>query len=419
METVISLILFRKFILTKRSGALIKRLALISVVQISLSLFAFVLVLSIMNGMNLSISDRVTSLEPDLVIEVPGISKSAALEIQPSVMRVRENPDAIVDVFEQSDVIIRTMDGLYRGLVAKGLSRTSLERFSRAIQNMDQKQQSHRPDDIQIWNPDEIPGENEIIIGFDVARTLNVFEGDWVTVIPPESLLLPPGQLPQLEKVRVKKIIATSIQELDSQYFWYQKNQALTRFENSPSRRNKVEVYLPHPDQAFSLKDSLMGFEGIQVTTWKDRNGALFAALRIEKFAIGFILFLAGVISSFSVVMALTLLITQKKKEWALLRTLGISHDSLLRLLTQLGLWLSGTGVLLGVGVGTLVALIMQFYPLSILPSIYYDSQIPSKVDFLFVIGVLIAAFVICYWTCRRTAVGMGDANVAELLKSR
>lgn len=98
---MISLTLFKRFILSKRSGALIKRLAWISVIQIALSLFAFILVLSVMNGMNLSIADRVTSLEPDLVLEFPGATSSAALEMQPAVMRVRENPQAVVDVFEQ------------------------------------------------------------------------------------------------------------------------------------------------------------------------------------------------------------------------------------------------------------------------------------------------------------------------------
>lgn len=416
---MISLKIFKRFILSKRSGALIKKLAWISIIQIALSLFAFVLVLSVMNGMNLSISDRVTSLEPDLVLEFPGASSSVALDFQPAVMRIRENPDAVIDIFEQSDVIVRTMDGLYRGLVAKGLSQASLERFSRAIQNMDQKQKSHRPEEIQMWNPDEMPLEDEIVIGFDVARTLNIFEGDWVTVIPPEALLLPQGQLPQLEKVRVKRIISTSLQDLDAQYFWYQKELTLGRFKNSPSRHNRVEVFLPDHESADEMKKSLEGFENVLVSTWKDRNGALFAALRIEKLAIGFILFLAGLISSFSVVMALTLLITQKKKEWALMRTLGFSHQDLIRLLTRLGLWLSGVGVMIGTLSGLAMALIIQFYPLSILPSIYYDSQIPSKVDFTFVATVLCVAAVICYWTCRRTAMTLSEDQIADLLKYR
>lgn len=414
---MVSLTLFKKFILSKRSGALIKRLAWISIIQISLSLFAFILVLSVMNGMNLSIAERVTSLEPDLVLEFPGTPQTAALDLQPAVMRVIENPQATVDVFEQSDVIVRTMDGLYRGLVAKGLSKSSLEHFSRAIQKMDQKQKSHRPEEIQVWNPDEMPAEDEIIIGFDVARTLNVFEGDWVTIIPPEALLLPQGQIPQLEKVKVKRIISTSLQDLDAQFLWYQKGKALNRFKDSPSRRNRVEVFLTDHQAAFSIKESLSSFEGIQVSTWKDRNGALFAALRIEKFAIGFILFLAGLISSFSIVMALTLLITQKKKEWALMRTLGFSHESLLKLLTRLGLWLSGAGIGMGLLCGLALALVMQFYPLSILPSIYYDSQIPSRVDFGFVLGVLVVAFLICYWACRRTAASLNEDSIAELLK--
>ena len=101
------------------------------------------------------------------------------------------------------------------------------------------------------------------------------------------------------------------------------------------------------------------------------------------------------------------------------MRTLGFSHKDLQQLLTKLGLWLSGGGVVIGVGVGVFVAFMLQVFPLSILPSIYYDSEIPSRVDFGFVIAVLFFAVVICYWTCRRTAVSLSEDNIAELLKYR
>lgn len=417
--TVISFKLFKQFIFSKRAGALIKRLSWISLIQIFLSLFAFVMVLSVMNGMNLSIADRVNALEPDLTLEVDQVRTTAALEIQPVISRLRENPNIKVDFFEQSDVILRTMDGFYRGFVAKGMSQESLETMRAAITDMDSKQQSHLPVDIKAWVPeDDLPAPGEILMGFDAARTLNVFEGDWLTVIPPEALLLPSGDIPTLEKVRVKKIISTSLQQLDSQYIWYQKGKSLTKLTASPSRRVLVEVKLPDPAKADEVKASLSQFEGVKVTTWQERNGALFTALKLEKLCIGFILFLAGVISSFSVVMALSLLISQKEKEWALLRALGLSAERLRSLIVKLGMWLSIMGVTMGVGIGVIAALLIQFFPLSVLPNIYYDSQIPAKVDFVFVLGVLVIATGICYWTCRRVTDSAMTQGLASRIKS-
>ena len=407
IQRVFSFTLFRRFIFSRRAGALIKRLSWISIVQIFLSLFAFVVVLSVMNGMNQSIAERVTTLEPDLVLEILDVKSEAALEIQPIISRLRENPAHEIEVFEQSDVILRTLDGFYRGFTAQGLSPESLESFSAAIQKLNEKQKTHSREDVRIWEPEEgPPGPQEILIGFDAARTLNVFEGDWLTVIPPEALLLPSGEIPTLERVRVKKIITTSLPNLDTQFVWYTKGQALTRLAQSPSRRLLVSVKIPDPTKADELKTSLAQFEGVRITTWYERNGALFAALRLEKFCIGFILFLAGVISSFSVVMALSLLITQKESDWSLLRALGLSQTHLRQLMIKLGLWLSMIGVLSGIGAGTLISLLIQFFPPSILPNIYYDSQIPAQVDPVFILLVMLAASALCYWTCARVTVG-------------
>ena len=405
---MISFKLFKQFVFSRRAGALIKRLSWISLVQIFLSLFAFVIVLSVMNGMNSSIAERVNNLEPEITVEVDQVKTTAALEIMPVISRLRENPNHQVDFFETSDVVLRTMDGLYRGFVARGMSRDSLEKLSKSLRSLDEKQETHVRKDIGVWEAEsEELGPQEVLLGYDAARTLNVFEGDWLTVIPPEALLLPSGEIPTLERVRVKRIISTSLQQLDSQVVWYERGKALNKFKDSPSRRVLAEVRIQNPNEAESLKESLAQFEGVKITTWRERNGALFAALKLEKFGIGFILFLAGVISSFSVVMALSLLITQKESEWALLRALGLSNDRLRKLIIKLGMWLSAIGIISGIGVGVIGGLIIQFFPLSILPSnVYYDSQIPSKVDFVFVLGVLLVAIGICYWTCSKVTAG-------------
>jgi len=108
-------------------------------------------------------------------------------------------------------------------------------------------------------------------------------------------------------------------------------------------------------------------------------------------------------ISTFSVVMALSLLINQKRKDWALLKALGFSQERLQKLILKLGLWLSAIGVGSGVFLGLTLSLIIQFFPPSVLPSIYYDSQIPSKVDPVLILATLIVAMLVCYWACLKT----------------
>lgn len=375
-------------------------------IQISLSLIAFVVVMSVMGGMNDSIAQRVNSIEPDLILEMPEVKTVEALQIQPVMTRVEEM-GVHVDYIENSDVILRTADGYYKGLSARGLSQKALEQMAENLKSLDEKNKVNALDLVSGWNQEDIPGKQEIILGYDTAQFLNVFEGDWLTVIPPEALLLPQGEIPTLERVQVKKIVSFRLQHLDSQLIWYQRGFALTRLAKSPSRRIQATLKLKNPSLAEKTKASLSQFSGVRVTTWKERNSALFAALNIEKFCIGMILFLAGLISSFSVVMALSLLINQKRKDWSLLRTLGFSQKHLEQLILKLGLWLSGLSVGVGVVLGTLISVLIEYFPPSLLPAIYYDSQIPAKVEPLSILLVVIVAMAICYWSCAKTVKSM------------
>lgn len=399
---MISFEIFKRFFFSSRSGALIKRLSVISMVQITLSLFAFIVVISVMTGMNEGIIERVNSLEPDLTLEINQVNSIESLKTQPVIQRLIEK-NYEVDYQETSDVILRTTDGLYRGLVARGLSEKAFDIMIQNMNQMDQKVKPNPLDMLQMWQPGEVPAESEAIIGYDTAQMLNIYEGDWVTLIPPEALLLPQGEIPVLERVQIKKIISTRIQQMDSQNIWYRSGLSLKRFQDSPSRRVQASVKLDSPSHAEKVKSSLLQFTDVRITTWQEKNVALFTALKLEKFCIGFILFLAGLISTFSVVMALSLLINQKRKDWALLKALGFSEARLQSLILKLGLWLSAIGVGSGVFLGLILSLLIQFFPPSVLPSIYYDSQIPSKVEPLLILVTLTVAMLVCYWACLKT----------------
>jgi len=416
--------IFREFIFSKRAGSLVRSIAKLSIISISVSVTAFLIVLFVMNGMNDSIIHRILAMEPHAVVTQNGevVSDKKGTQKFEQVMAehpfqkwLKEHSDYKSYVFENQEVILRTLDGQFRGAIAKGLGLPSLENINYQIRKME----SLKTKGVGgfYWDPSEIPAEGEIAIGYDLARSLGVFEGDFLTVISPEGLLLPPGEIPKFEKVKVRKIITTSLADWDSQYIFYQRGKALESLRKSLSRKEGLEVYAPNGYDLGALKKELATFSDLKFETWEDRNSAMFFALKMEKFFIGLFLGLAGLIASSSVLTVLVLLLSEKRSDIAILRTLGLSSRKTIRLFTQVGTLLSATGIVVGVLIGTSLGLYIEAHPLDLLPDIYYDSQIPAKVEWSLVVLVIFFGGVIAimgsYWPAKEAS----EVNPTESLR--
>jgi len=406
---------FSHFIFSKRAGALVKRLAWLSVGAIALSVTAFLVVLFVMNGMNASIHKRILALEPHLYVTVNGVNKGSTLELHPVFQRLKENPENKAYVYETQDVILRTMDGQFHGAIARGVSAESLKFMIEQLRQIESNGKKH--ENVQFWSAEDMPGKGEVVVGVDLARSLGVFEGDFLTVVPPEGLLLPPGESPKFEKVKVRKIISTNLADLDSQFIFYQRNLTLNTLASAASRKVGIEVWTPDGKHLESLKKEVEKFTDVVAETWMDRNSVLFFALKLEKLMIGVFLGLAGLIAASSILSVLALLMSQKKRDIAILKTMGLSNKTTVRVFTQMGILLSAFGLLPGVILGTALSYYIQYHPVNVLPDIYYDSQVPALVDPSLILWVLGMGFLLCLggaWYPARTA---SDIQPAEALR--
>jgi lipoprotein-releasing system permease protein len=257
------------------------------------------------------------------------------------------------------------------------------------------------------------------MLGTDLAHALGVFEGDTLLVIPPEGLLLPPTEAPKFERVRIQQVITTNVPEVDGQQIFYMAGSTLRTLRDSASRRLGFEVRWPDPDQAWAAKEELSGFSDVLAQTWKERNSALFLALRLEKVMIGIFLGMAALVAGLSLVSVLTLLISQKRREIGLLQALGYSSFGVRRLFTRLGWILALMGLGSGLFLGTLVSLYLEWHPLNILPDIYYDSEIPAEVQFPFVLLVAVVGLGLAGFGARWAASSTVEASPSELLMGR
>lgn len=364
-----------------------RRISWLSMIGISISVTAFLIVLFVMNGMNASIKKRIIGLEPHLYVQVADVKSANLLEAHPVYQRLQEDPGNRAYVYEVQDVIIRTQDGQFRGGIARGVNKESMSHFMEQLQKMNE---STKTSSTYFWDPQDLPDAGEVMLGVDLAQSLGVFEGDFVTVVSPSGLLLPMGETPKFDRVRVKKIVTTSLSDVDANYLFFQRGKALNTLLGDQVRTYGIEVWLPNEAQVENAKEDLLKFSDVKVETWMDRNSALLYALKLEKLTIGTFLGLAGMIAASSILTVLALLLSQKKRDIAILRTIGYSAKQTVRTFTQLGFMLSSVGVVIGVILGTGISLYIQAYPIQFSVSqIYYDPTLPALVDFKLVFGVL------------------------------
>lgn len=382
---MLSWTIFRHYLLSRRSGSLIRLIAWLCMAGVGIGVASLIIVLSVMNGFNLKIRQNMLNVEPHLVIS--GVKPAREFEVKKTIGPGLES----IWYSENQDVVLRTADGVFSGAVAKGLSSQGIRDWLK-----------------HVWRPrtgagttfdvnNIVLGSRQAVIGVDLASSLGVFDGDDIYVIPPETLLMPTGEIPKYERVTIKGIISTQMQDIDGKMFIYNSGNTLKGWwKNAASVENDFEIRLKNPYDADEVAARLRD-RGFKTASWHDRNEALFFALKMESLAMTIFLSLAVLITSFSIVSVMVLLITQKRREMGMLMAMGFSKKATRKAFTLVGIYLSTIGVGVGLLFGCGVALFMDYYPIEVLPDIYYDSTLPAHLSSHILIGTIIGAAILSW----------------------
>ena len=344
-----------------------------------------IVVLSVMNGLNRSIHQRLLSVDPHLLVSTNDLSSAQDLASQLRTEHAVFQQARLRPVVEE-DLIFRTIDALFSGAIARGLSDESLAELGEQIfiGGLDPSQALKLK-------------AGEIMVGEDLARSLAIFENDEITVIQPESLLLPPDEVPPYEKLKVSYIFRSNLADLDGKYIFYRSGSSLRRFPESRSRKFALQIYLADKDQLDHAHQLLLQ-QGLQVRSWQEKNSSYLYALKLEKIAMASFLGLTVLIASFTIVMVLSLLMSQKRQDIALMQTLGLSQAQTQKLFTHMGFQLGAFGVVGGWTLGIGLCLLLSHFQLIELPSdIYYDHKLPVVIDYPLSIAIVISGLILCY----------------------
>lgn len=388
--------LFRRYFFSKRAGALVRSLARLCLFGNIVSVSALILVSSIMNGFNQAQSQKLLAVEPHLVITGPN-AEARFSEFLSSNKSVDPTEVDEIAPFETQDVIIRTLDGAFSGGVAKGVMPIPLNQLlSRAAVSQEYLNPEKDASGNERVDALERMGPGEVLIGAELAGNLGLYQGDEVILVAPEGLLMPAGEIPPYAKVKIASVLNTGIPNIDSQMLYYDRTSSLKSLKSAVSREAGIEIRLkdPHRQNVWVRELKAAKFDA---TSWAERNSALFFALKMEKIAMSSFLGLTILITSFSLITVIVMLLTQKRQEIGVLMALGLSKRRAQFLFQGVGFLLSGSGMLIGLVLGLSLAFLLQLTNFPILPEIYTDRRLPSVVDGTQVMWVTIGLFSLAF----------------------
>jgi lipoprotein-releasing system permease protein len=358
---------------TRRNG-FISFISGVSMLGIALGVAALIIVLSVMNGFQKEVRDRMLAVVSH--IEVLAVDGGALVNPDALVQRVRAHPEVVaVAPFVATQALIARGEDM-RGTVVRGI---------------DPEQEGQVAEFVQHW-PAEVrtalqAGRFGVVLGGELARSLGVRVGEQVTLVSPGGQVTPAGVVPRLKQVTVVGLFDSGHYEYDAglAVLHIEDAQRLFRFEGPAGLR----VRLKDVQQARQVGHQLALQLGpdVRVRDWTQQNRTWFAAVQIEKRMMFIILTLIVAVAAFNLVSTLVMTVTDKRADIAILRTLGASPGAIMRIFMVQGALVGviGTfsGLLLGLAVAfnidTLVPMIERALGASFLPKdIYLISRMPS-----------------------------------------
>jgi lipoprotein-releasing system permease protein len=357
----------------RRRNTFISFISAISMAGIALGVMALIVVLSVMNGFQHEVRDRMLSVLPHIEIEAAGGTLDGW---QAVAQRAMADPEvrAAAPVLESQAMFVR--DGVVRGALIEGIDPALEPNVSEVLRHL------HGAPITAL-----LDGGFGIVLGADLARSLQVGPGDKVTLVAPQGSFTPAGVLPRVKQFTVLSTFESGHYEYDSALAVIHLADAQRVFrQNGPSAvRLRLADMQRAPEVAQRLTRNLG--EGLWARDWTTQNKTWFAAVKVEKRMMLLILTMIVAVAAFNVMSTLVMTVTEKQSAIAILRTLGASPRSVMAIFMVQGALIGviGTfagvlsGVLLAWNLETIVPAIERLFGVHFLdPSLYFINSLPS-----------------------------------------
>ena len=382
-----------RYLSSQRQEGFISVIAWFSLIGIALGVATLIIVMSVMNGFRAELLTRILGLNGHITV----YDKRAPIQnFQNLAVRIGEIPSVLYVTPQLQGQVMISADGKATGALVRGLHPIAVA-SKKIISN-----------NILSGTLDEFGGGANIAIGSRLAERLGLKVGTSITLISPSSSSTVVGSMPRMKSFSVAAIFNVGMYEYDNTFIYMPLKLAQVFFK-SGNAVNAIEIETERPDNIHHLREKLNSVIGGNRYSidWKQRNSSFFNALKVERNVMFLILTLIILVAAFNIISSMIMLVYDKRKSIAILRTMGATRRTVMRVFFIAGL---SVGII-GTSAGSLIGIVfcwnietirkgLEYFLGTELFSaeIYFLSQLPAKIDWIEVLWVVLMALFLSFF---------------------
>lgn len=393
-----------RYLRARRKEAFISVIASLTMVGVAIGVATLIVVMSVMNGFRGELLDKILGLNGHFTAYP---IESQFTDYKETVSALEQVDGVTFAVYFVEGQVLATGRGSSSGVTVRGMDEENLKKLTLLYNGAEQ------------GGFDQWDDSRGVAIGYRLAQTLGLGIGDQVQIINPEGTMTPFGSTPQIRSYPVNAIFNLGMVEFDSFFMYMPLEPAQDYFKMvdevlkpgvaqlSPlatdeeidaayeriPRASAVEVFISDPDAVGTMRQRLQSAPGVRpliLTSWQERNQTFFSALQVERVVMFTILSMIILVAAFNIISSLIMLVKDKSADIAVLRTMGATRGSIMRIFSITGTAIGVIGTLAGTVIGLIVAANAESLRASISnllgvalfpPEVFFLSSLPSRTD--------------------------------------
>ncbi|MDC0600855.1 ABC transporter permease [Candidatus Pelagibacter sp.] len=375
-----------RYLKTRKKDGFLNIISIFSFIGISLGVAVLIIVMSVMNGFRTELINKIVGFNPHITIKPYENSISADKLKNKELKKISEEL-----LYSNSGEAIIISQDFTKGIVLRGYSQKDFSKL-----NVVNKGRFS-------GNPKKLY-KNSISIGKELSFDLELKIGDKLSIISPSGIETIIGNLPKQEVFTVSSIFESGLADFDRNIAFINIDTLDNFFDFNKDDRN-LEIYLKNPSDIVIAKNKVKEvFKDEFIYTWADMNSSLFSALKVERNVMFIILSLIILVAAFNIISGLTILVKNKTRDIAILKSIGVLNKSITKIFFLVGVTIGTTATIFGILLGALFSLyienIRQFlsytFNISLFPEeIYFLSKMPTEINLVSILIISVCSILI------------------------
>jgi len=378
-----------RYLRARRGERFVSVIAAFSLIGIALGVATLIIVMAVMSGFKDDLLSRILGLNGHL--GVFATSSAGLTDYVADAARIRALPGVVSATPVLEGQVLLSANGENSGGIVRGIAPADLRKLPSIAGN------------IRAGSLDRFQGSDAIAIGITLAQRFGLEVGSKITLLSPEGAVTAFGTVPRVKAYRVAAIFQAGMNEYDST-FTFLPLQAAQIYFQKPDAVTHIEVMVRDPEHVSAvnreIREALAG-EPVRVIDWTQSNDSFFAAVQVEQNVMFLILTLIILVAAFNVISSLIMMVKDKTRDIAVLRTLGAGRGAIMRIFLMCGASVGITGTFVGTVLGVVfcwnierIRLLLQSATGTTLfdPTVYYLEHLPAKLDPYTVAQVVVMA---------------------------